>query len=77
MKSGGFFPKICYLTPYNWAQRKQRSKELERKQRTEFNHSYNSWEDIHFGVPQGLILDPILFNIFSIDFVFNSLWNRY
>ena len=30
-----------------------------RKQRTKVNHSYSSWEDILFGVPQGSILCPI------------------
>ena len=34
-----------------------------RKQRTKINHSYCSWEDILFGVPQG----AILFNIFLSD----------
>ena len=38
-----------------------------RKQRTKINHSYSSWEDILFGVPQGSTLSPILFKIFLSD----------
>ena len=38
-----------------------------RKQRTKINHSDNSWEEILLGVPQGSILDPILFNVFLSD----------
>ena len=39
-----------------------------RKQRTKINHSYSSWVDILFRVPEGFVLVPILFNIFLSDF---------
>ena len=38
-----------------------------RKQRVRINNSYSSWSEILFGVPQGSILGPLLFNIFLCD----------
>ena len=39
----------------------------ERKQRAKINQAYSSWEEILFGVSQGSIVGPILFNIFLSD----------
>ena len=38
-----------------------------RKQRVKLNGTYNSWSKVLFGVLQGSIIGPLLFNIFPCD----------
>ena len=37
-----------------------------RRKRAKKNNTYSSWNEILFRVPQGSILDPLLFNIFFL-----------
>ena len=44
---------------------------VNRKQKAQINSSYSSWEEILFGIPQGSVSGPLLFNIFICDMFFN------
>ena len=50
-------PSLCFIYGFS----------SDRTQRTKVNNAYSSYTDIKYGVPQGSILGPLLFNIDICD----------
>ena len=45
---------------------------VDREQRVKINSSFSRWSKIEYGVPQGSILGPLLFNINTLDMFFEQ-----
>ena len=45
---------------------------VDREQRVKINSSFSTWSKIEYGVPQGSILGPLLFNINTLDMLFKQ-----
>ena len=45
---------------------------VNREQRVKINSSFSTWSKMEYGVPQGSILGPLLFNINTLDMFFEQ-----
>lgn len=46
-----------------------------RKQRVKISNAFTSWKEIFYGIPQGSILRPLIFNDFLCDLFFPTWGN--
>lgn len=59
-----YFDFIVSQNLCEFRQRLVKSRLTKRRQKIKINDVYNAWSEILFGVPQGSLLDPLLFDIF-------------
>ena len=61
---------VAKLHAYGFSNKSSKLRNIyltERKQRVKINDQFSSWMDILFGIPQGSVLGPLLFNIGLCD----------